>query len=149
MSHFVALSRHTGDMKTLLRIDSSARKQGSHSRAHILLSPQRNCWVCAAVFPFSSLPTGDGLRFNLTMPPLRTWGSRTVCAAILTSFQIFYAFLANPQELDPLRLGREVEPVTQAVDLELDPDKDGYTALRESSCNFKSRRTHFVFMRAN
>lgn len=33
MSHSASLSRHTGDMKTLLRIDSSARKQGSHSRA--------------------------------------------------------------------------------------------------------------------
>ena len=30
---------------------------------------------------------------------------------------------------DPLRLGREVEPVTQAMDLELDPDKDGYAGV--------------------
>jgi|GEM_PF-5252652 len=83
------------------------------------------------------------------MPPLRTCWNRTACAAILTSLQIFHAFITSAQERDPLRLGREVEPITQAVELELDPDKDGYTALRESSCNFKSRRTHFVFMRAN
>ncbi len=33
MSHSFRLSRPTADMKTLLRIDSSDRKQGSHSRA--------------------------------------------------------------------------------------------------------------------
>jgi len=59
MSHFVALSRHTGDMKTLLRIDSSARKQGSHSREHFIVISAQLLRLRGCFSVFSSLPNGD------------------------------------------------------------------------------------------
>ena len=79
------------------------------------------------------------------MPPHHLFRNRTVYATILASLQLLSPFVVNSQEPDPLRLGREVEPVTYAMDLELDPARDTYTGVARIELQFHVATNAFRF----